>query len=301
VVPIVVQVVPPRVTHHERQIVLQAAMEENVATSSGSPHTPSTTATTGGVPPPNSPSQVQTTMVSTASTSGSGLILSMAAITAPFTQSATGPPFSYGMPDFDTNSVLTYSTLQTMGLGAGSSNAPLQGSMGGTSAPYNAFPYGGGHIPPSSPSLGGASQQPVWPNMNYNLFGAGSQGPSSNTTSVGSLSFSLFVHLVTMHSHQLSSRPGETLVLDHKILCRVLFLHRGKTPLKDPGICGRDQSPRQGCRPGETPSMVNGTPGKAQYLCPSDRQGETLSRTFGTQRREKSLPSPQCPTTGVSR
>jgi hypothetical protein len=191
-VPIMVQVVPPRVTHHEHQIVLQAAMEENVATSSGSPHTPSTTATTGGVLPPNSPSQVWTTMVSTASTSGSGLIPSMVAITAPFTQSATGPPFSYGMPGFDTNSVLSYSTLQTMGLGAGSSNAPLQGSMGGTSAPYNAFPYGGGHIPPSSPSLGGASQQPVWPNMNYNLFGAGSQGPSSNTTQVGSLSFSLF-------------------------------------------------------------------------------------------------------------
>jgi hypothetical protein len=40
-VPLLIQVVPPRVTHHERQIVLQAVMEENVATSSGSPHTPS--------------------------------------------------------------------------------------------------------------------------------------------------------------------------------------------------------------------------------------------------------------------
>jgi hypothetical protein len=98
-VPILIQVVPPRVTHHERQIVLQAAMEANAATSSGSPHTPSTTATTGGIPPPNPPSPVWTTMVSTTSTSGSGLILSMATITAPFTQSATGPPFSYGMPE----------------------------------------------------------------------------------------------------------------------------------------------------------------------------------------------------------
>jgi hypothetical protein len=276
-------------------------MEENVATSSGSPHTPSTTVTTGGIPPPNSPSQVQTTMVSTASTSGSGLIPSMVAITTPFTQSATGPPFSYGMPDFHTNSVLSYSTLQTMGLGAGSSNAPLQGSMGGTSAPYNAFPYDGGHIPPSSPSLGDASQQPVWPTMNYNLSGAGSQGPSSNTTQVGSLSFSLFMHLVTTHSRQLSSRLGVTLVLDNKIRCRVLFLHRGKTLHKDLGIHGRDQSPRQGCRPGATPSMVNGTPGKALYLCPSDRQGETPSRIFGTPRREKSLHNPQRPTMGVSR
>jgi hypothetical protein len=38
--PILVQVVPPKVTPSERQLVLQAAMEENVATSSGSPHTP---------------------------------------------------------------------------------------------------------------------------------------------------------------------------------------------------------------------------------------------------------------------
>jgi hypothetical protein len=45
-VPIMVLVVPPRVTHQEHQIVLQAVMEENVATSSGIPHTPSTAATT---------------------------------------------------------------------------------------------------------------------------------------------------------------------------------------------------------------------------------------------------------------
>jgi hypothetical protein len=136
-VPIVVQVVPPRVTHHERQIVLQETMEANTTTSSGSPHTPSMASTTGGIPPPNPPSSVRTTMVSLASTSGSGLIPSMVAITALFTQSATGPPFSYEMPGFDTNFVLSYSTLQTMGLGVGSSNAPLQGSMGGTSTPYN--------------------------------------------------------------------------------------------------------------------------------------------------------------------
>jgi hypothetical protein len=79
-----------------------------------------------------------------------------------------------------------------MGLGVGSSNDPLQGSMGDTSTPYNSFPYGGGHIPLSSPSLGGTSQQPTWPNMNYNLFRAGSQGTYSSTTPVGSLSFSLF-------------------------------------------------------------------------------------------------------------
>jgi hypothetical protein len=104
----------------------------------------------------------------------------------------TGPLFSYGMAGFDMNSALFYSTLQTMGLGARRSNTPLQGSMGGTSSPYNYFPYSEGHIPLSSPSLGGSPQHPVWPNMNYSLFGAGIQGIYSNTTLVGSLSFSLF-------------------------------------------------------------------------------------------------------------
>jgi hypothetical protein len=51
-VPLLIQLSPPRVTHHEHQIVLQVAMEENATTSSGSPHTPSTIATNGGVPPP---------------------------------------------------------------------------------------------------------------------------------------------------------------------------------------------------------------------------------------------------------
>jgi hypothetical protein len=139
---------------HKRQIVLQATMEANVATSTGSPHTPSTTATTGGILSPNQPFLVWTTMVLTASTSGNSMILPMVTITAPFTQSATGPPFSYEMSGFDMDYVLTYSTLQTMGLGEGSSNTHLQGSMGGTSSPYNDFPYNGCHIPPLAPSLG---------------------------------------------------------------------------------------------------------------------------------------------------
>jgi hypothetical protein len=64
-------------------------------------------------------------MVSTTSTSGNGLITSIVAITAPFTHSATGPPFSYEMSGFNMNFVLSYSTLQTLGLGAGSSSTPL--------------------------------------------------------------------------------------------------------------------------------------------------------------------------------
>jgi hypothetical protein len=167
-------------------------MEANVVTFPGSPHTPSMVATTGGVPPPNSPSSVWTTMVSTTSNSGSGLISSMEATTSPFTQSVTGPLFLYGIPDFDTNFVLTYSTLWSMGLGPGSSNDPFQGSMGGNSPPYNAFPYGGGHIPPSSPPLDGAPQQPIRSNMNYSLFRASSIGPSSYNMLVVSMPFYLF-------------------------------------------------------------------------------------------------------------
>jgi hypothetical protein len=79
-----------------------------------------------------------------------------------------------------------------MGLGAGSSNAPLQGTVWGNSASNNSIPYGGVHVPPPSPSLGGVFQPPIRLNMNYNLFGEGSIGPSSYTTPVGFMSFSLF-------------------------------------------------------------------------------------------------------------
>jgi len=86
-------------------------MEANTGTSSRSPHTPVTTTTTGGILPPLPPSPVRTIVVSTPSTLGSCLIPLSTSTTALSTQSVKGPPFSYGMPDFDTNSVLTYSTL----------------------------------------------------------------------------------------------------------------------------------------------------------------------------------------------
>jgi hypothetical protein len=130
-------------------------------------------------------------MVSTSSTSHSGPIPSLVVATTPLTPSATGPPFSYGMPSSGTSPVLSYSTLQTLGLGTGSSSAPLQGHMGGTPTPFNDFPYGGVHIPPSSPSLGGSHQPSVGQPTHNSLFGAGSQGPPSHSMSVGLTSFSL--------------------------------------------------------------------------------------------------------------
>jgi hypothetical protein len=38
--PLLIYLAPPRVTHHDRRLVLQEAMEANVANSSRSPHTP---------------------------------------------------------------------------------------------------------------------------------------------------------------------------------------------------------------------------------------------------------------------
>jgi hypothetical protein len=164
-------------------------METNIVTSSGNSSIPTTVATTGESSP-NLPSLVQATMVSAATTSHSGPNSSMVATTTPFTPSATGPPFSYGMPSSGTSHALTYSTLQTLGLGAGSSNAPLQGQLGGIPAPFNAFPYTRGRIPPSSPLLGGLHQQSIGQPTHTSLFGARSQGTPAHSMPVGSTLFS---------------------------------------------------------------------------------------------------------------
>jgi hypothetical protein len=105
-VPIVIQV-----KCYENQVVSQETMEKNIATFSWNPHIPSTVVATEGFIPPKQPWLAHTTMVLTASTLGNGLILSMVAITTRFTQSATGPPFSYEMPGFGTNYFLSYFTL----------------------------------------------------------------------------------------------------------------------------------------------------------------------------------------------
>jgi hypothetical protein len=170
--------------------VLHTTMETNVVTPSGKFSIPTTVVTIGELSSPNPPSSVRATMVSTATTSHSGPIPSLVAATTPFTPSAIGPPFSYGIPSSGTSPILSYSTLQTLGLGAGSSRAPLQGHMGGTLVPFNAFPYGGGHIPPSSPSLGGLHQQSTMQPTHNSLFGAGSQGPPSHSMLVGLTPFS---------------------------------------------------------------------------------------------------------------
>jgi hypothetical protein len=151
-------------------------MATNVVTSFGNSSIPITVATIGEASPNLPLSTVRTTMVSAATTSHSGPTPSITTATPPFTPSATGPPFSYGMPSSGTSPALTHSTLQTLGLGAGSSNASLQGQLGGIPLPFNAFPYAGGHISPSSPSLGGLHQQSIGPPAHTSSSGAGSQG-----------------------------------------------------------------------------------------------------------------------------
>jgi hypothetical protein len=176
---------------YEHQTVLHTTTETTVVTPYGNSSIPTMVVTTGEISSPNPPSSIRATMVSTATTSHSGPISSLVTTTTPFTPSATNPPFSDGMPSSGTSPVLSYSTLQTLGLGAGSSRAPLQGHMGSTPTPFNAFPYGGGHILPSPPSLGGSHQQSVGQPTHNSLFGVGSQGPPSHSMPVGLTPFSL--------------------------------------------------------------------------------------------------------------
>jgi hypothetical protein len=194
------QVIVP-IQFYEFLSVPHAAMETNTVTSSRNSSIPTTVSTIGEASP-NLLSSVRATMVSAATTSHSGLIPSLTVATNPFTPSATSSPFSYGMPSSGTSPALTHSTLQTLVLGAESSNAPLQGQLGGTSIPFNAFPYAGGHISSSSPSLGGLHQQSVGQPAHTSLFGAGSQGTPAHTMPVG---LSLFVWNETFGNNTFSS------------------------------------------------------------------------------------------------
>jgi hypothetical protein len=62
-------------------------------------------------------------------------------------------------------------------------------NLGAFLSPLTAFPYAGGHIPPSSPSLGGLHQQPAGQPAHTSLFGVGSQGTPAHTMPVGSSPF----------------------------------------------------------------------------------------------------------------
>jgi hypothetical protein len=175
------------VESYERLLSPDPVMEQIIPT--GTTSIPTTVVTTGETSP-DPPLVVRSTMAPATTSSQSGPTPSIAAATNPFTSSATGSPFSYGMPSSGTVPALTSSISQTLGLGAGSSNASLQGQPGGTHASFNAFPYAGGHLPPSSPSLGGPHQQTAGQPSHTSSLGAASQGQPAQTLPVGPSPFS---------------------------------------------------------------------------------------------------------------
>jgi hypothetical protein len=175
------------VESYERLFSNNPVMEQVISTGTSSV---TVTGVATGEASPNLPlSSVRATTVSAATTSQSGPIPSIAAATNPFIPNATGAPFSYGMPSSGTIPALTSSISQTVGLGAGSSNASLQGQPGGNHVLFSAFPYAGGHIPPSSPSLGGPHQQAAGQPTHTSSLATGSQGQPGQTLPAGSSPF----------------------------------------------------------------------------------------------------------------
>jgi hypothetical protein len=241
---------------YERLSVPNPVMEPNVVTSTGNSSIPVTIVTIGEASP-NLSSSVWTTMAPAVTSSQSGPTPSIVAATNPFTSSVTSAPFSYGMPSSGTSLVLTHSTLQTLGLGVGSSNAPLQGQLGGILVLFNAFPHTGGHIPPLSPSLGGPHQQTVGQPAHTSSLGAGSQGPPAQTQLVVRHRLFGMGRLVTTRSHPLLSHMGALPYLDSLLQHRVLFLRRGHI-YQDLGTHKDPFLPLE-CRSGVILSTVNGT------------------------------------------
>jgi hypothetical protein len=159
-----------------------------------SPHSPTLATGGGGVIPPPPPSPARNTSSQTPTTYGSGTDSSTTStnVHTLTIQNTYVTPFSNGMSGFDISLTLTYSILKTIGMGTGISTTHLQGYLEGTSTPYNFVPYAGGHIPPPSPSLGGAFQQAYRPNANSIMFSEGIQRPQPYTNRLRSMLFSLF-------------------------------------------------------------------------------------------------------------
>jgi hypothetical protein len=204
------------------------------------------------------------------------------------------------------NFVLTYSTLQTMGLGAGSSNAPLQGSIGGTSTSYNVIPYGGGHIPPLSPSLSGAFQPPIGVSANYNLFGAGSLGPSSYTMSVGSMSFSLFSAFGnnSFSSAVVSAGGNPGFGQQNPVQGTIPTQGASTRVFSSQGLWNPWQGsvPSQGMLDGGNPFHGQWNPGQGSIPMPSDRTGGNPFQNIWNTMQGEIPAQPSCrPIMGINR
>jgi hypothetical protein len=201
-------------------------MEANNTTSTRSPHTPISVVGGGGVVPPPPHPAIRTTANQTPTTSGSGTVPTMTMTIVPSIHNLFGAPLTYGMLGFDSSSILTYSTLNIVRLGVGSSSAPSQGSFMGTIILFNAIPYSGVHIPPSSPFLGGYFQQPSRLNTNSILFSGGSHGPQSYINLVGFMHFSLFGAFRNNDFSLFMFSSEETPSLIDPTLCKASFFHK---------------------------------------------------------------------------
>jgi hypothetical protein len=180
----------------------------------------------------------------------------------------------------------------------------MQGSTGGSLVPFNAIPYGGDHVPPLSPLLNGDFQQPIGSDANYILFGERILGHSSYTTSVGSMLFSLFDTFGNNAFSLAAILVGGSLSFGKQNPVQGTIPTQGASTrvFSSQGLWNPWQGsfPLQGMSVRGNPSMVNGTPGRVQYLCLSDGLGVSPSKILGTQHREKSLPKPCRPIMGVS-
>jgi hypothetical protein len=82
--PLLIQIVPPKVTSPKHQFVRQEMMEATSATFYRSSHTPILATMRGGVMPPLPPPPIRNTVVQTPTTSGSGIVPSMTMIIVPY-------------------------------------------------------------------------------------------------------------------------------------------------------------------------------------------------------------------------
>jgi hypothetical protein len=175
----------------------------------------------------------------------------------------------------------------------------------GTTSPFNAIPYGGGHIPPPSPSLGGAFQQSIGLNTNSSLFSGGSHGPQSYMTLVGSMPFSLFGafgnNAFSSSSFSVGGNPifGQPNPMQGFIPSQGVMT--GVYSSQGLGNPWQGSFPLQGMSIGETPPTLSGTLGRVQYLCQEGRLGASPTKVLGILCREKSLHKACHPTMRINR
>jgi hypothetical protein len=142
-------------------------------------------------------------------------------------------------------------------------------------------------------------------NANYNLFGAGSLGPSSYTTSVGSMSFSLFDAFGNnaFSSAVVSAGGNPGFGQQNPVQGTIPTQGESTRVFSSQGLWNPWQGsvPSQGMSVGGNPFHGQWNPGQGSIPMPVGSAGASPSKILGTQCREKSLPNPCRPIMGVNR